>query len=488
MGYEEEIPEQWKGGSTLTPIIQALDHYTAQGRARWHTPGHKGRFSLPYLVSEWDVTEVRELTPKSIGMDVIRQSEDLMAESFGVLKSRYSVQGATLPVMAAVMAASPPRSRVVVDRIAHQSVHSALVLGNLEPVWAYSSQGPGAYPLPVDDKERARLIMESRPQAVVVTNPTYEGLSAPLVETHRVCRELNIALIVDEAHGTHFFGHEGFPATALIQGADLVCHGAHKTEVSLTQTGILHINTSAGWIPRVQEAWDMLATSSPSYLLLASLDYLQYLRHHDNYHQSWNSLAKNMRQMWHTWENEGLFILQSWWERQGGQADPAKLTVVGDGQRLLDAMEPFGVEEKSDPLGVTLIVTPQDDTEVIARALEHCARTCSGGRLIGERRRLWPHARQVVSPYAAWHAEREWVPLSLASNRIAARSLIPYPPGIPIVVPGERIDSDVILWLEENRAWYPRRTGDLRGVEKAFDPLSPGRGEEGLWVVKEAVS
>ena len=471
----------------MTPIIQALADYTKWGLARWHTPGHKGRISLPYLLPEFDVTEVRDLTPKSVGEDVIRQSEDLMAESFGALRTRYSVQGATLPIMAAILATASPKSRVVVDRIAHQSVHSALILGNLEPVWAYSLLGPGGYPLPVDDKDRARLIMTTHPEAVIVTNPTYEGLSYSLTETQKVCRELHIALIVDEAHGTHFAGHKGFPESALGQGADLVCHGAHKTEPSLTQSGLLHIHPKVmpQLVARVGEVWDMLATSSPSYLLLASLDYLQSIRHQDSYHQEWMSLAERMRAIWTTCENDGLFILQNWWERQEkGLADPAKLTVIGDGSRLFDAIKPFGVEEKSDPLGISLIVTPKDDLSILMQALKQCPRTV----FKPQSRRFWPRARQNLLPYRAWHAEREWVPVLSAVDRIAARPVIPYPPGIPIVVPGEVIDRDVILWLEENREWYRRGTGDLKGVERAFEGLFPGKGEEGLWVVKDRVS
>lgn len=475
----------------MTPIIQALANYSASDLARWHTPGHKGRASLPYLLPEFDVTEVRDLTPKSVGGDVIRQSEDLMAETFGASRSRYSVQGATLPVMAAILAATTPYSRVVVDRIAHQSVHSALVLGNLEPIWAYPSLGPGGYLLPVDDKERAQLIMRSQPEAVIVTSPTYEGLSSPLTETRKVCQEMNIALIVDEAHGTHFAEHQGFPQDALSQGADLVCHGAHKTEQSLTQTGLLHININV--LPqlakRVDELWDMLATSSPSYLLLASLDYLQYIRHQEQYHRQWVNFAVGMRKMWKTWEAQGLFILQSWWERhEGGQADPAKVTVVGDGHKLFEAIEPFGVEEKSDPAGISLIVTPQDDPAILNRALKQCAGTMPHRNPLTEFARFWPQSSQALLPYQAWKAKREWVPLSSAINRIAAKPVIPYPPGIPLVALGELINRDVILWLEENHEWYRRGTGDLKGLESAIEGSSPQRGEEGLWVVKEPAS
>lgn len=353
-----------------TPIIEALKAYSAGGKARWHTPGHKGRVPLPYLLSEWDVTEVRELTPKSDGDDPIHDSERLMAQSFGVQKTWYSVQGATLPVMAAILAACPPESSVVVDRIAHRSVHAALILGHLRPIWAYSRVGPGGYPLPVNDEERVRLIEQFQPKAVIVTNPTYEGLAADLSATAAICRQHGIPLIVDEAHGTHFWGHEGFPRSALVEGADLVCHGVHKTERSLTQTGLLHLNSPIISVSQVQDAWDLLATSSPSYLLLASLDDFQFLRHQEEYHRGWHVLAEQLRALRARWRDQGLNVLQDWWELQSGQADAAKLTILGDGSHLLRKLEPFGVEEKSDPFGVTLIVTPYDDLNMVKAALD----------------------------------------------------------------------------------------------------------------------
>lgn len=470
----------------LTPIIDALQAYSRTERARWHTPGHKGRVPFPYLVPQWDVTEIRELTPQSDGDDVLHHSERLMAETFGALRTWYSVQGATLPVMAAILAACPSGARVVVDRIAHRSVHSALALANLDPIWAYSSVGPGGYPLPVCDTDRVGLIEEHSPVAVIVTNPTYEGLSASLDKTRTLCREKGIILIVDEAHGTHFWGHRGFPASALAVGADLVCHGVHKTDVSLTQTGLLHMTTHQIPPSRVQEAWDLLATSSPSYLLLASLDYLQSLRHQVPYHRHWESFAQDMRESWEIWRNQGLFLLQEWWERQGGQADPAKLTLIGDGMRFLRTLEAFGVEEKSDPSGLTLIVTPQDDRRLLHQALECCA---SGSALVPGESKIdaWPRTRQILSLHHALSAEREWVPWREAVHRIAARPIIPYPPGIPLVVPGEEINRDVVSWLEGYRQWSLQGSGNLQGIQR--EPgLSNAEGDDnGLWVIKGEV-
>ncbi|WP_051350937.1 aminotransferase class I/II-fold pyridoxal phosphate-dependent enzyme [Sulfobacillus thermosulfidooxidans] len=470
-----------------TPIIEALKAYSAGGKARWHTPGHKGRVPLPYLLSEWDVTEVRELTPKSDGDDPIHDSERLMAQSFGVQKTWYSVQGATLPVMAAILAACPPESSVVVDRIAHRSVHAALILGHLRPIWAYSRVGPGGYPLPVNDEERVRLIEQFQPKAVIVTNPTYEGLAADLSATAAICRQHGIPLIVDEAHGTHFWGHEGFPRSALVEGADLVCHGVHKTERSLTQTGLLHLNSPIISVSQVQDAWDLLATSSPSYLLLASLDDFQFLRHQEEYHRGWHVLAEQLRALRARWRDQGLNILQDWWELQGGQADAAKLTILGDGSHLLRKLEPFGVEEKSDPFGVTLIVTPYDDLNMVKAALDAILANQDSGPHGALHWGRWPILQQIMPPYQAMTAETEWIPWSKALGRIAARPLIPYPPGIPLVVPGEGINQDVISWLTEYRDWYLRGSGDLKGLQPPPPTWDDEGTDEGLWVIKNAV-
>ncbi len=463
------------------PLVTALEAYGRRGKARWHTPGHKGGRGMRALGWEWDLTEVADLTPKTSREDPVHRSEQLMAETFGAQRTWYSVQGATLPVMAAVLASCRPGSRVLVDRQAHRSVLSGIIIAGASPVWAYPRLGPGGYPLPVDDEDRAEMIRRQDPQAVIVTNPTYDGLSAPLAATSRLCQERGIPLIVDEAHGTHFYGNPGFPLSALDQGADLVCHGAHKTEAVLTQTGLLHQNSRLVSAQQLQQAWEMLATSSPSYLLMASLDELQALRHTPDYRDQWVRFGRDMQEIWRDLETAGIFVLQGWWQRSGGWADPAKLTLVGNGERILSELRPFGEPEKADPFGVTLVLTPADDLGVLRQAL----RTLGGAGGLAAPMAMWPQAVPVWPPGEAVRRPREWVPWREAAGRVAAAPVTLYPPGVPVIVSGERIDAGMVSWLESTRDWCRQRTGELQGFEPAPEGTLWKEGEEGLWVTTE---
>ncbi len=467
------------------PLIDALNTYVSGARARWHTPGHKGMAFPQDMRWDWDVTEVGELTPKTHRQDPLHLSEALMAETYGALRTWYSVQGATLPVMAAILAVTARGDRVVVDRNAHRSVHGALQLGSLQPYWVYPENGVGGYSLPVGDNLRAQIIREQQPAAVIVTNPTYEGLSEPLRETAAACHAYNIPLIVDEAHGTHFYGKAEFPPSALLQGADLVAHGAHKTEATLTQTGLLHCAGLLVSEQQVAEAWDLLATSSPSYLLMASLDELQAMRHTGEYRRQWELFARDMRSLWREMEARGLLTLQQWWESAGGMADPAKLTIVGPGDLILSVLRDFGEPEKSDPFGVTLVLTPHDDLQTLRAALGDLPPALS---LTGARWRQiaeWPRAQQVMSPEQARRAPREWVPWRLSVGRVAAAPVIPYPPGVPLVVPGEKIGPAMLSWLESYQLWYRQRTGDMQGFEQPPAGMARKEGEQGIWVLCE---
>ncbi|POB09925.1 arginine decarboxylase [Sulfobacillus sp. hq2] len=476
------------GGKTVSaeqPLIAALQRYKDERKARWHTPGHKGQAPMGLVDGASDVTEVGELTPKSHRRDPLHTSEDLMAKTFGTLRTWYSVQGATLPVMASILAACRPGDTVLVDRNAHRSVLSGLVLAGARPLWIYPALGPGAYVLPVPDKVRAQMIRRHKPKAVIVTNPTYDGLSASLKESVAACQALQIPLIVDEAHGTHFFGHRGFPLSALSQGADLVCHGTHKTEPVLTQTGLLHQNTSRVSTEQIQQAWDLLATSSPSYLLMASLDTLQGLRQTPAYHARWEALADAAHKVWDDLEKKDVLVLQKWWRDQGGMADPAKLTLIGTGDALLSHLRQYGEPEKADPFGVTLVLTPYDEWPVLEQAIRGIGGGMAGN--VWPDLAQWPQAEMLLSPAEAMRQPREWVPVREACGRIAAAPVTPYPPGVPVIMPGERIDSAMISWLQSASAWCGQKTGDVQGFAPPPEGTLAKEGEQGLWVTSEVV-
>lgn len=461
---------------TKRPIIDSLREWNQAmiNRTRWHTPGHKGSMPLhgDFLQWEFDATEVGILTPAG-ERNPIRQSEDLMAQTYGVLRTWYSVSGATLGVMTALLAAAPFGSEIVVERSSHRAVLAGIILGGLHPVWVFPRTIAGL-PVPGSDDDFLKAIT-SRTRALVMTSPTYDGLVADRSELFATIQERGIVVIVDEAHGSHFFNHEGFPPSAIQMGADVVIHGNHKMESTLTQTGLLHRNT-----PRIDETqieywWQSLSTSSPSYLLLAALDRLQWERHQPFYHEQWESFADQVRRMlWPYLKQQGLDILQPLWEGTAGSfADPAKLTLLGNGQLWQDQLRASGSVEKYTAHSVTLILSPYQDLNELKQVLVAASHKMASisYNLAPIVPFYWPHPQVAMAPHRALSAKRVKISIDDAVGEVAVMPITPYPPGIPLIMPGEIFEQDVIDWI---------RQGDLSLVEGLIEE----KGDHFIWVIK----
>ena len=453
------------------PLIEALNAHRSGLRQQWHTPGHGEH---PPFVDDWlrwgaDLTEIGNLAPRNDRDDPIHRSEQRMAESFGVTQSWYSVQGASLPVMAGILAATTAigKNRIVLERTSHRSVLAAMVIGGLDPIWVYPRQQyRGAI---ADDVVRA---IHSSPEvgAVVLTRPTYEGIAEDIAPVISAAHHRHIPVVVDEAHGTHWYGRAGYPTSAIALGADLIAHGTHKTEPTLTQTGLLHLHSDLIPAAAVDVWWRLLGTSSPSYLLLASLDAYQALRHDSLWMTRWRELGEAVQVLWQ--EFSYLNLLQPHLRGAAGvEVDPAKLTVVGQAQDLVPKILSWGWPEKVDPDGVTLILSPERPLAMVKSMLS---------TLPVKDLALWqghplPRSVQRLSPRAAILRSAERVSMREAEGRIAREPLVPYPPGIPVVQPGEVMSRDVLEWLA---VWQDINPGSVEGIY----PDPDGQGGS-IWVV-----
>lgn len=459
------------------PLISAIGSWVqeSQSKQRWHTPGHKGHApeNAEFLQWAWDVTEVGHLAPRMDRMDPLAQSQALMAKSFGVDRTWYSVQGATLPVTAAMLAAFPLGAEIAVDRNAHRSVLSGLVLGGFRPRWIYPDVLGGGMTLPVAaDHVQAQL---AGTHGVVLTHPTYDGLTRSLKPWIEAAHCLGIPVVVDEAHGAHFLGRVGFPPSAIEGGADLVAHGVHKTEPTLTQTGLLHLQGGLVEDAEVERWWSMLSTSSPSYLLLASLDHWQASRNGSDNQDRWQRWASSMREAWKEWGRLGVPIIQSWWEERGFRADPAKLTLWGDGERLANLLARHGWVEKFDARTVTLILHPDQNLEVLDAAIRDLlAKGDIFHQIPPNPQTPFHDAPVILSPRDVLGRRARWSELESVAGLVAARAVTPYPPGIPAILPGERITGQ---WLEKLKRWPTENGVWIEGMDRD--------GQKGMWVIDE---
>ncbi|HMO84325.1 MAG TPA: aminotransferase class I/II-fold pyridoxal phosphate-dependent enzyme, partial [Lacipirellulaceae bacterium] len=265
------------------PILETLAAYLAREVYPFHTPGHKGgRFTPPELVELWGPTTLAYDLPAMTATDntlhpthCVRDAQELAAELFGAAATFYIGLGASTGVAAMVLAAVPPGQTILLPRNVHRSVASALVLSGARPQFLPHEVLPecGALGLSAETVEAA-IVAGPRPAALLVTRPTYYGLARTLEPIAAVCRRHGVALLVDEAHGPHLkFLPPGGPIPALDAGANLVAQSCHKTLGSLVGTAQIHVGHNSPVSPaQVRDALNLLQTTSPNYLQLASLD------------------------------------------------------------------------------------------------------------------------------------------------------------------------------------------------------------------------
>jgi arginine/lysine/ornithine decarboxylase len=438
------------------PLYQAL--LRAAARRRLHMPGHFGRSPAggDFLTWAADLTETEGLDNLGQPEGVLRGLAERMARLYGAGQAWLSVQGATLAVMAGTLGWVGRQKRVAIDRGAHKSVLAAAVLGEWHVSWVDRPIDP-AWGLSVPPPPASWPVSEGLACGILVS-PTYEGIQGRLPP---------LPVFVDAAHGAHFGRHPTLPPHPLTLGAELVAHGLHKTEPVLTQTGILLARSPQ---PAVDGWWRLLSTSSPSYLLLASIE--AYAAARERGDGGWGRFAEEMRQLWQWAAAEGYRIWQADREQAGDLVDVAKLTVWGDGPAMVSRLRSAGYEPEAWGLNyVTLVFGPAQGWSLTERQRAVAAlgppSAAPGYAMVPPR----PGAA-AMTPAEAWRQSRRRVTFRESRGRIAAAALTPYPPGIPVVMPGEVLEPEMLAYLEELR----RRGGIVEGWEGGDEPAR-------LWIV-----
>jgi arginine decarboxylase len=432
----------------LPPLLSALGRVADRGQHRFHMPGHAGRDVLglsALLGPDWalrhDQSEVDGLDVLSEPTDTLKASQAWVAACVGVAQSFYLVNGATAGLQTALLASLRPGDRVLLPRNVHRAVISALVLTGAEPVWFlpdWDANWGLWLPLPPVDA----LLAQHRPRALVVTSPTYEGLGSNIPELLHSCRQHDCLLIVDEAHGGLWpFSHR-LPESACNQGADAVIQSLHKTAGSLTQSAVLHLPFGSRLEPvAVQQALNAVQTTSPSYLLLASLEAAVHTL--TTQPQLLNGLLDQVAALRHVLSQQltGIQLYPT-------PSDPTKLylhapgcagTVWGErveaqGRIACEAITEAGV------LYLAGLGLQGSDFAALQHALLAEDAQLTGPPPVPALPVGLPV--QAMTPRDAFFAPGQTVPADLAVGRVAKETVVHCPPGIPVVVPGEVIQPE----------------------------------------------
>lgn len=447
----------------------------AAQKRRFHMPGHFGQGHASWLDRRLDLTEAEGLDALVMPEGVLLELEQRLASVYQAPHAWLSVQGATLPVMAGSLALVAPGARVAIERHCHRSVMAAAVVGDWDVSWVRSTRDAEWdlwLPAP------AHAWPWSQVQGAVTVSPTFDGLVGAMEETLTAAQRHRVKVLVDAAHGSHFGRSPLLPPHPLDLGADVVAHGLHKTEPVLTQTGLL-LGAAGAPTVLVDEWMRTLATSSPSYLLMAGLE--AYAAEREQGDGGWTEFAERIRAWWRTAEQRGYRILQAEWVRRGFPADAAKLTIRGDGAQMVTRLRAAGMEPEMWAAGhVSLIVGPsqpgrEDWWNGILDALG----------APGEPPNDVPPPPPVGPVYCRMSEARRhrWrvVRLREAEGRVAARALTPYPPGIPAAMPGEILTRESLAWLEH--VW--QHGARVEGVTHSEPGNRGGEGGPTIWVLDD---
>ncbi|MBJ7473184.1 MAG: amino acid decarboxylase [Solirubrobacteraceae bacterium] len=458
------------------PYLDAIAAYGSRGSGRMHVPGHKGgpgadpglRAAIGERALLMDVPQ--GLYGVDLGVDITPQlrAEALAAEAYGAQQSWFLTNGATQGNHALTLALAPPGSTVVVQRNSHASVVDGLVLSGGLPSFVAPAYDDALGIAHTVVPEHLDAVLQATPAArvVFVVSPTYFGVSADVPALAQVAHARGCALVVDQSWGPHFGFHPDVPESALRQGADAVLTSTHKMAGSLTQSAILHVADGSRLdVSAIDRAVRIVRSTSPSSLLLASLDGARrQLAVHGE-----ALLERTMRGRAGLIEaieaSEGLVLLGPQLRGAEGvhDVDPLKvvLDVRGTGAtgyaygQALGAWHDVHPELATDTT-VLLVLGPAerpDDLAMVGIALQRTATRIAAdvaaGEVDADTPRIAeplraPTSETVIPPRDAFLGPAEAIPLSEAVGRISAESIAGYPPGIPALLPGERITPAVV--------------------------------------------
>lgn len=446
------------------PLYEALNNYRDSGVTPFDVPGHKmGAFTstLQQAFGEvlgLDVNSMKELDLLSHPQGVIAEAQNLAAQAFGADEAFFLVNGTTIGILAMIMATCAPGDKLLVPRNGHKSVMDGIILSGAHPVFIQPEVDLHfgiAHGISVASVERA-ILANPTAKVLLVTYPTYFGTMSDLTAICDLAHQHDITVIVDGAHGAHL-GFMPNTKDALACGADAVTVSMHKTAGSLTQSSLLVMQTARIAKATVQKVLGMLQTTSASYLLMSSLDMARHelaCYGRERYTKILPLIDAAIAQI----EAGGHYeVLKSHYvEQQFAQSyDKTKLVVRVNHLGLTGfevysmLKEHYNIQmELAEGYVVMAVITPADTQASLQRlvdALLHIEKNHAKGMTVLSLHVTPDEVNElVVCPRDAYYAEQETITIDEAEGRISADTLMIYPPGIPLIIPGEKISCDVI--------------------------------------------
>src|SRR4051812_24275980 len=470
------------------PYLEAVVAYAFRAPARYHVPGHKGGPGAdPGLRKAIGVDALAADVPQDIhGIDLgpsptpYERAEGLAAEAFGAEQSWFLTNGATQGNHALCLALAPLGTPVVAQRNSHTSIVDGLVLSGGIPSFVAPEYDPelGITHAVTPAALEGALAEAPDARAVFVVSPTYYGMAADVRALAEVAHAAGVPLVVDQSWGPHFGFHEALPPTALSQGADAMLTSTHKIAGSLTQSAMLHVNAGRIDVGAVARAVRLLRSTSPSSLLLASLDSArrQLVLHGEQLlHETLEAIAQARAKLDSI---PGIALVDDAVVGRMGVVGYDPLRIVVDvrrtgrtGYEIADALRRSYDVHLELPTQATLVFIVGLGEPVAAlrrlagdieETVKRIARPGTTAAIVGPTTTL--RNEVAVPPREAFLGEAVQLPVAEAVGRISCEAIAAYPPGVPALLPGERISAETVAYLRELAAGGARLHG-------ASDPL-----------------
>ena len=460
---------------TTAPLFEAVRRFVERDQAPFYSPGHKGGRTLdPWFrehIAAVDLNNLPDLDTLHCPEGPILEAERLIADAWGVGASFILVQGSTGGNIAVALSTLRPDEPVLVQRNAHKSVLAGLVQAGARPIWLepqWDARFGVAHGLDTGVVEQA--FAESGAKALWALHPTYYGTTADIAALAGLCERFGARLLVDGAHSPHFGFHPDLPVAAERAGAAATVQSVHKILSGLSQAAVLHIDPAAVDPATVRRALQLIQTTSPHFGIMASIDLARQQMMLTGREMLDATLDRARRATARLAAIPGLRVLRADDATGAGtgfhQLDETKL-LIGTSELAADARDivarlnhVHGVQPELSGPGHVLCITTIGNTESdidrlttgFAEVASHAGIRQAGndGAMIADLLAL--RAETVLTPREAFFAAEQAVPLSEATGRVAADAITPYPPGIPLVMPGERLTRHVVELLSALRA------------------------------------
>lgn len=476
----------------MSELFEKLSAYGASDYYPYHMPGHKRRLKTDTMreLAQIDITEIDGFDNLHDAQGILKRIQEEAAAAYGAEESFFLVNGSTAGILSAISTAVSPGGKILMVRGAHKSAYHAAYLRDLQIAYLW----PGVHPLfgcnlPATAKDVEEALQQTPDvQAVFIVSPTYEGLAADVKSIAEAAHKRNIPLIVDEAHGAHL-GFDGrWPESSVKQGADLVIQSLHKTLPAPTQTAILHVNGKLVDRCRLRRFLGIYQTSSPSYIFMAAME--------DAIATTSANREKLFGDFWEYWKGmtESLSACRNLIFLKEENSDPGKLAVMDktgflDGEQLYEMLlHKYHLQPEMAAGRYVLAMFTVGDTkegyERLTKALLEIDEYITTERKQRTQEKLMERegnrmadavtpvciqkkTQAVISIGRAWDTPKERVLLKDAEGKTAGEYVNLYPPGSPIIVPGEIFTKDILTEI----AAYRQQGFHVQGVKEIEDDI-----------------